>query len=78
MAIKKKSIEQLKEIIDDGVEPINVLNDLLEIIYFIQQNKLLGSFDSDLSISEAELENYKFYFKRYKYFYFDNFLAIYS
>ena len=53
---QKISIEQLRKIIDDGVEPINVLNDLLEIIYFIQQNKLLGGFDSDLSISEAELE----------------------
>ena len=27
--------------INEGVEPINFLNDLLEIIYFIQQKKIL-------------------------------------
>ena len=53
---QKKSIEQLRKIIDDGVEPINVLNDLLEIIYFILQKKNLGDFESDLTISETELE----------------------
>jgi DNA polymerase-3 subunit gamma/tau len=56
MGDSKTSIERLKEIIDSGVEPSNFLNDLLEIIYFIQQKKLLGNFDSDLSISESELE----------------------
>ena len=52
---KKTSIEKLRIIINEGVEPSNFLNDLLEIIYFIQQKKSLGNFDSDLSISEAEL-----------------------
>ena len=52
----KKSIEKLRVIIEEGVEPSNFLNDLLEIIYFIQQKKLLGDFDSDLSISESEFE----------------------
>ena len=36
---QKKSIEQLRELINEGIEPINFLNDLLEIIYFIQQKK---------------------------------------
>ena len=53
---QKKSVGQLRIIMDDGVEPTNLLNDLLEIIYFIQQKKFLGSFDTELSISEAELE----------------------
>ena len=53
---KKTSIEKLRIIINEGVEPSNFLNDLLEIIYFVQQKKSLGYFDSDLSISEAELE----------------------
>ena len=53
---KKTSIEKLRIIINEGVEPSNLLNDLLEIIYFIQQKKSLGNFDSDLSISEAEFE----------------------
>ena len=49
-----KSIAQLREMINEGVEPTNFLNNLLEIIYFIQQKKSAGNFDSDLSISESE------------------------
>ncbi len=53
---QKKSLELLKEMINEGLEPASFLNDLLEIIYFIQQKKDLGNFDSELSISEAETE----------------------
>jgi len=53
---QKKSIGQLREMINEGIEPANFLNDLLEIIYFILQKKNLGDFESDLSISEPELE----------------------
>ena len=53
---QKKSLERLKEMINEGIEPTNFLNDLLEIIYFIQQKKDIGSLDSDLSISESEQE----------------------
>ena len=53
---QKKSIDQLREMINEGIQPTNFLNDLLEIIYFIQQNKTLGNFDSDLAISESEKE----------------------
>jgi len=41
---------------NEGIEPANFLNDLLEIIYFIQQIKNIGNLDSDLSISESEQE----------------------
>ena len=54
---QKKSLTQLKEMINEGIEPANFLNDLLEIIYFIQQKKSIGNFDSDLSIPESEQEN---------------------
>ena len=53
---KKTAIDKLRIIVNEGVEPSNFLNDLLEIIYFIQQKKSLGQLDSDLSISEAESE----------------------
>jgi len=53
---QKKSIEQLKEMVNEGLQPAIFLNDLLEMIYFIQQNKMLGNFDSDLLISESEKE----------------------
>jgi len=53
---KKTAIDKLRIIVNEGVEPSNFLNDLLEIIYFIQQKKSLGQLYSDLSISEAESE----------------------
>ena len=52
----KQSIDQLKEMVNEGLEPTNFLNDLLEIVYFIQQKKSIGNFDSDLQISEADHE----------------------
>ena len=53
---QKKSVMQLREMINEGIEPTNFLNDLLEIIYFIQQKKSVGDFDSYLSMSESEQE----------------------
>ena len=38
---QKKSIEQLRELVNEGIEPNNFLNDLLEIVYLIQQSKSL-------------------------------------
>jgi len=52
----KNSIQVLKNIINEGVEPENFLNDLMEILYFIIQTKNLGNFDTELSISESEIE----------------------
>ena len=53
---QEKSIKILRDIINEGIEPINFLNDLMEVVYFILQKKNLGNFDADLSISESELE----------------------
>ena len=53
---QKKLIQQLREMINEGIEPTNFLNDLLEIIYFILQKKNIGDFDSDLSTSESEVD----------------------
>ena len=53
---QKKSIEHVREMVNEGIDPKNLLNDLLEMIYFIQQKKSIGNFESDLTISEAELE----------------------
>ena len=36
---QKQSIEQLREMVKEGIEPVNFLNDFLETIYFIQQKK---------------------------------------
>jgi len=53
---QKKSVEKIRELINEGIEPVNFLNDLLEIIYFIHRKINLGDFDSDLSVSESELQ----------------------
>ena len=53
---QKKSIEQLRELVNEGIEPNNFLNDLLEIVYLIQQTKSIGKIESDLSISQSEQE----------------------
>jgi len=53
---QKKSIDLLREMVNEGIEPKIFLNDLLEIIYFIQQEKILKNLESELSISESEKE----------------------
>jgi len=53
---QKKSIEHLKELINEGLDPVNFLNDFLEMIFFIQQKKSVRDFDSYLSMSESEQE----------------------
>jgi len=52
---QKKSIQHLRKLIDEGLDPVNFLNDILETIHLILQKKDLGDFDSDLSVSESEL-----------------------
>ena len=53
---QKKSIECTRQMIDEGLDASNLKNDILELIYFILQKKNLGDFESDLNISESELE----------------------
>ena len=53
---QKESIKCLRQLIEQGIDPSNFLNDFLEIIHFVIQKKDLGDFDSDLSLSEPELE----------------------
>ena len=54
---QNKSLAQLKELVDEGLDPIIFLNELLEIVYFIQQKKNIGKFESDLFISPEEEKN---------------------
>ncbi len=53
---QKKSLESLREMVNEGIEPANFLNDLLETIHFIQQKKNIGELSLDLSVSESEHE----------------------
>jgi len=54
---QKKSLLLLRELINEGIDPYNFLNDFLEIIYFMLQKKSIGNLESDLSISNAEIES---------------------
>ena len=36
---QKKSIESLRQMINEGLDPTNFMNDLLEMTYFILQKK---------------------------------------
>ena len=53
---QKKSLESLRSMMNQGVEPTTFLNDLLEATYHIQQKKTLGNLESDLLISQIEIE----------------------
>jgi len=55
-ANEKKSLEHLEKMVDEGADPVGLLNDFLEIIYFMIRKKSLGNITSDISISEAEVE----------------------
>jgi DNA polymerase III subunit gamma/tau len=50
----KKSIDNLRNMVNEGIDPKNFLNDLLELIHLIQQNKTLGNIESEILISESE------------------------
>ena len=63
--------------INEGLEPVNFLNDLLETIYLIQQKKNLGDFETDLNTSESEQRYDKRISKECKYIDTYSFLAIY-
>tara|TARA_B100000700_G_scaffold47257_1_gene49787 strand:- start:4396 stop:6069 length:1674 start_codon:yes stop_codon:yes gene_type:complete len=53
---EKKAMELLKELIDNGLEPKNFLNDILELIYLFGRRINLGPIEKDMLVSEAELE----------------------
>ena len=53
---QKKTISQLRELIKEGLDPSNFLNDLLEVIHFVLQKKELDHSSQDLPLSETENE----------------------
>ena len=53
---EKESLNFLKELINDGVDAKNFLNDILEILYLFSRRITLGSLETDMSISESEVQ----------------------
>ena len=55
-AEEKKALQLLHELIDNGLDPKNFLNDFLELIYLFGRRINLGPIGKDMLLSEAELE----------------------
>jgi len=51
---EKESLKYLRELINDGLDAKNFLNDILEVLYLFGRRINLGPVDKDLTISEAE------------------------
>ena len=53
---EKEALKILKELIDDGLDAKNFLNDILEVLYLFSRRINLGPIEKDISISEAETQ----------------------
>ena len=57
---QEKTIMKLRKLINEGLDPYNFLNDLLETIHFALQKKELKDSNNDLPLSETENEMINF------------------
>ena len=57
---QEKTIMKLRKLINEGLDPTNFLNDLLETIHFALQKKELKDSNNDLPLSETENEMINF------------------
>ena len=57
---QEKTIMKLRKLINEGLDPANFLNDLLETIHFALQKKELKDSNNDLPLSETENEMINF------------------
>ncbi len=53
---EKESLKYLRELINDGIDAKNFLNDILEVLYFFSRRINLGPIEKDMTISEAEVQ----------------------
>ncbi len=53
---EKQALKNLKDLLNDGLDAKNFLNDILEVIYLFSRRINLGTVEKDSSISETELE----------------------
>ena len=53
---EKEALKNLNELINDGLDAKNFLNDILEVLYLFSRKINLGSIEKDLSISEIEVQ----------------------
>jgi len=60
---EKEALGYLKELINDGLDAKNFLNDILEVLYLFSRRINLGPIEKDISISETEKEMIEQYSK---------------
>tara|TARA_B100001057_G_scaffold391945_1_gene400353 strand:- start:207 stop:1877 length:1671 start_codon:yes stop_codon:yes gene_type:complete len=53
---EKNALNTLKELINDGLDAKNFLNDILEVLYLFSRRIGLGSIEKDMSVSETEAQ----------------------
>ena len=53
---EKEALGHLKELIEDGIDAKNFLNDILEALYLFSRRINLGPIEKDMSISENEMQ----------------------
>ena len=53
---EKEALKYLNELITDGLDAKNFLNDILEVLYFFSRRINLGPIEKDMSISESEIQ----------------------
>ena len=53
---EKEALKYLRELINDGIDAKNFLNDILEVLYLFSRRINLGSIEKDMTISEAEVQ----------------------
>ena len=53
---EKESLKYMKELINDGLDAKNFLNDILEILYIFSRRINLGPIEKDMSISDTEIK----------------------
>ncbi len=53
---EKEALKLLHELINDGIDAKNFLNDILEVLYLFSRRISLGPFEKDMSISESEIQ----------------------
>ena len=53
---EKDALKYLRELINDGLDAKNFLNDILEVLYLFSRRISLGPIEKDTSISESEIQ----------------------
>ncbi len=53
---EKETLNLLRELINDGIDAKNFLNDILEILYVLSRRINLGPIEKDMNISETDIE----------------------